>query len=103
MRKEFTLLFIKGKNLSQKLSNRLFFISHWLKPDYIATPMGKAIWKEYMCMSYSYMPLYVFIGSVVIGEHERGGFKMTMASTRVGQPHFSAPPAPEPSAKRPGS
>ena len=46
---------------------------------YIATPMGKAIWKEYICMSYSYMPLYVFIGSIVIGEHERGGFKMTMA------------------------
>ena len=79
MTKEFTLLFIKEKNLSQKLSSRLLFISHWLKPDYIATPMGKAVWKEYMCMSYSYMPLDDFIGSIVIGEHERGGFKMTMA------------------------
>ena len=26
---------------------------------------------------YSYMSLYVFIGSTVVGEHERGGFKMT--------------------------
>lgn len=77
MTKEFALLFIKGKNLSQKLSSRLLFISHWLKPDYIATPMGKAVWKEYMCMSYSYMSLSVFIGSIVVGEHERREFKMT--------------------------
>lgn len=73
----------RKKSFTVALQQTFLYIS-LAKPDSIATPMCKAFWKSYMCMHIAICYYMFFIGSIVEGEHERRGFKMTVASTTVG-------------------